>query len=221
MTMTETIADASGNGAQGRDARVDLASVELLALVSMRSNAATDRARALLGLPDEGLDSPVTTAGIGSLLARRMATISEGRLAPLGPVNAIASILMNADEWMEAIGTTDEASNVAAVVRSPGGTVLFEPRPFNVWNVWPMPQNDTLAEIGARFVESAFTNLPEARPFSGSIRAIDEDGSTRTAIVTVAQDESWTLSSGPGGEIAQPAPIQPDPTFRTLAAGLA
>ncbi|WP_344098903.1 hypothetical protein [Myceligenerans crystallogenes] len=218
--MAETTVEAPGGG-RTDGARIDLAAVELLALVSMRRNTATDRARALLGLPEDGIDSPVTTAGVGSLLARRLATVAEGRLAPLGPVNEIASILMNAVEWIEAIGTTDDASNVAAVIRSPEGTVLLEPRPYDVWNAWPLSQGDPLPVIGARFVASAFGNLPRSRPFSGSVRVVAADATTRSAVVTVSDDEAWTLASGPGGDISEPAPITPDPTFQVLATTLA
>ncbi|GAB4084417.1 hypothetical protein GCM10028784_10470 [Myceligenerans cantabricum] len=219
--MTETTVDAPEGGAKGAGARIDLATVELLALVSMRRNAATDRARVLLSLPDDGIDSPITTAGVGSLLVRRMAQVADGRLAPQGPVNEIASILMNAEEWAEAIGTTGEATNVAALVRSRTGTVLLEPRPYDVWNAWPMPQDDPLPVIGARFVAAAFGNLPASRRFSGSVRVIAGDGTTRSAIATVADDESWTLSTGPGGDLSAPAPTNPDPTFQVLASSLA
>lgn len=219
--MTETTPDTPGSGAQGGAARIDLAAVELLALVSIRRNAATDRARVLLDLPEDELDSPLTTAGVGSLLIRRLAQVADGRVAPQGPANEIASILMNGTEWIEAIGSTDGAANVAALVRSDTGTVLLEPRPFNVWNAWPMPQDDPLPVIAARFVESAFGNLPATRPFSGSIRVIAADGTTRTAIATVAGDDTWTLSSGPGGDLSEPAPTPPDPTFRMLVTGVA
>lgn len=219
--MTDTTVEVPGSGTGPGSARIDLATVELLALVSMHRNPATERARALLNLPEDGLNSPITTAGVGSLLIRRMAQVSEGRLAPQGPVNELASILMNGTEWAEAIGTTDDATNVATMVRSRTGTVLLEPRPFDVWNVWPMPQSDPLPVIGARFVASAFGNLPRNRPFSGSIRIIHEDGTTRSAIVTVSDDESWSLASGPGGDIPAPAPTSPDPTFQLLASSLA
>lgn len=217
----ETVAVAPHDNAGASSARIDLSSVELLALVSMRSNAATDRARAMLGLPEDGLDSPLTSAGVSSLLVRQLATVRQGRLAPQGPTNAIAWTLMNAEEWTEAIGTTGDVTNVAAVVRSADGTVLFEPRPYKVWNVWPMPQDDPLPRIGARFVEATFGNLPADRPFTGSVRVINDDSTTRSAVVTVAEDESWTLASGPGGEISTPVPTSPDPTFRALASSLA
>lgn len=221
MTITGITVEAPGGGTKGGDARIDLATVELLALVSMRGNAATDRARVLLSLPEDGLSSPITTAGVGSLLIRRLAQVIEGRLAPQGPVNEIASILMDGEEWAEAIGTTDDATKVAALVRSRTGTVLLEPRPYNVWHVWPMPQDDPLPVIGSRLVAAAFGNLPESRPFVGSVRVINRDGTTRSAVVTVADDESWSVSSGPGGDISEPAPTIPDPTFQVLASSLA
>lgn len=219
--MTETTVEAPGGGAKAGGARIDLATVELLALASLRRNAATDRARAMLSLPDDGLNSPVTTAGVGSLLIRRMAQVTNGRLAPQGPVNEIASILMNAEEWAEAIGTTGDATNVAALIRSRTGTVLLEPRPFDVWGAWPMPQEDPLPVIGSRFVASAFDNLPKSRPFSGSVRIINKDSTTRSAIVTVSDEGSWTLANGPGGDISEPAHTHPDPTFQVLASSLA
>lgn len=204
-----------------QSARIDLATVELLALVSMRRNAATDRARVLLSLPEDGLSSPITTAGVGSLLVRRMAQVIEGRLAPQGPLNEIASILMNGEEWAEVIGTTDDATKVAALIRSRTGTVLLEPRPYNVWHVWPMPQDDPLPVIGSRLVAAAFGNLPERRPFAGSVRIIDRDGTTRSAVVAVTDDQSWSVSSGRGGDVPEPAPTGTDPTFQVLASSLA
>jgi hypothetical protein len=221
MTMTGTTVEASAGGPTGSGARIDLATVELLALVSMRRNVATDRARVLLSLPDDGLSSPITTAGLGSLLVRRMAQVIDGRLAPQGAVNEIASILMNGEEWAEVIGTTDAATKVAALVRSRTGTVLFEPRPYDVWYVWPMPQDDPLPVIGSRLVAAAFDILPESRPFAGSVRIINSDGTTRSAVVTVDDDQSWSVSSGPGGDIPEPALTNPDPTFQVLASGLA
>lgn len=220
MTMTGITVEAPGGGTKGGSARIDLATVELLALVSMRRNAATDRARVLLNLPEDGLNSPITTAGVGSLLVRRMAQVVEGRLAPQGPVNEIASILMDGEEWAEAIGTTDAATKVATLIRSRTGTVLLEPRPYDVWYVWPMPQDDPLPVIGSRLVAAAFGNLPESRPFDGAVRVINSDGTTRSAVVTVADDQSWSVSSGPGGDISEPAPTNPDPTFQVLASSL-
>ncbi|MFE7503749.1 hypothetical protein [Promicromonospora sp. NPDC057488] len=221
MTITETTVEAPGADPKGDGARIELATVELLALVSIRRNAATDRARVLLSLPEDGLDSPVTAAGVGSLLVRRMAQVIEGRLAPQGAVNEIASILMDGEEWAEAIGTTGDASNVAALVRSRTGTVLFEPRPYDVWHVWPMPQDVPLPVIGSRLVAATFGNLPGGQSFAGSVRIISYDGTTRSAVVTVADDESWSVSSGLGGEILVSARTYPDPTFQVLASSLA
>ena len=221
MTITGITVEAPGPDVKGSNARVDLATVELLALVSMRRNAATDRARVLLSLPPDGLDSPITTAGVGSLLVRRMAQVIEGRLAPQGPVNEIASILMDGEEWAEVIGTTDDATKVAALIRSRSGTVLLEPRPYNVWHVWPMPQEDPLPVIGSRLVAAAFGGLPESPPFAGSVRIINSDGTTRSAVVTVTDDQSWSVSSGPGGATPEPAPMNPDPAFQALASSLA
>lgn len=220
MTMTGTTVEAPGGGPKS-GARIDLATVELLALVSMHRNAATELARALLNLPADGLSSPITTAGVGSLLVRRMAQVVEGRLAPLGPVNEIAAILADGEEWAEAIGSTDDATKVAALIRSRTGTLLFEPRPYDVWHVWPMPQEDPLPVIGSRLVAAAFGNLPESRPFAGAVRIINSDGTTRSAVVTVADDQSWSVSSGPGGDTPEPAPTNPDPTFQVLASSLA
>jgi hypothetical protein len=221
MTITGITVEALGSGTTGGGARIELATVELLALVSMRRNAATDRARVLLSLPSDGLDSPITAAGVGSLLVRRMAQVIDGRLAPQGPVNEIASILRDGEEWAEAIGTTDDATKVATLVRSRAGTVLLEPRPYNVWHVWPMPQEDSLPVIGSRLVAAAFGGLPEHRPFAGGVRIINDDGTTRSAVVTVADDQSWSVSSGPGGATPEPAPMNPDPTFQVLASSLA
>ncbi|MFD6138469.1 hypothetical protein [Promicromonospora sp. NPDC060271] len=221
MTITGISVEAPGGGTTGGGARVELATVELLALVSMRRNGATDRARVLLNLPTDGLDSPITTAGVGSLLVRHLARVVEGRLAPQGPVNEIASTLMDGEQWAEVIGTTDDATKVAALVRSRTGTVLLEPRPYDVWHVWPMPREDPLPVIGSRLVAAAFGSLPEGRPFAGSVRVINGDGTTRSSVVTVAHDRSWSLSSGPGRDVPEPAPTNPDPTFRVLASSLA
>lgn len=218
--MTETAAEAPDGDARAGHSPVELAAVELLSLISMRRNAATDRARILLGLPGDGPDSPVTLAGTGSLLVRGLARVHRGRLVPLGPAQDIASVLVNAVAWSEALGTAGDAAAVTAVVRSRAATVLFERAPYDVWRIRPISQHDPLPEIGVAFVASAFDTL-SARPFTGSVRVIDADATMRTAVARVTADGSWTLAAGPGGDIPAGDPTAPDPTFRMLAASLA
>lgn len=204
---------------------IELTGFELLSLLSISGEEGARRTREELQLPEVPADSPLLTAGVSSLLVRRLAEMREGALRPVGNLDALVTVLTKATQWLSAAGIAgrknDEQRMVgtAILVASEHGGVLLEPRPYSVWHAWPLPMPLDLPAAGANYVKAQFENLTR-RPFAGTLKLTEASGA-RIAAVHVDVDGKWELAKGPADTVPQPVATGADPSFRVLAGAIA
>lgn len=221
MTSTTT----NGVPAEKQRLLIELTGFELLSLLAISREEGARRTREVLRLPDVAADSPLLTAGVSSLLVRKLAEMrDDGGLQPLGNLDALVTVLTKATQWIEASGVAgrkgaDREVGTAILVGSPFGGVLLEPRPFSVWHAWPLPMPLDMPAAGASFVKAQFENLTR-RPFAGSLKLTEASGS-RVAAVHMNTEGRWELAKGPADTVPTATATEADPSFRVLAEAMA
>lgn len=214
--MTST---TEGVPAEKQDLLIELTGFELLSLLAVSAEDGARRTREQLHLPEVASDSPLLTAGVSSLLVRRLCAMDSGTLRPAGRLDALVTVLTTATQWLEAAGIADRTTGSALLVGSELGGALLEPRPYSIWHAWPMPPSPDLPTAGARFVRSQFENNTD-RPFAGSLK-LTTASSSRVAAVHVDTAGRWELAAGPGDTVPEAVAIDADPSFTVLAKALA
>ncbi|MBO0610644.1 hypothetical protein [Myceligenerans salitolerans] len=217
--------DATAHPAPGQDDRaIELTGFEILTLLSLGTDdPGAEGTRRALHLPEIAKDSPLLSAGISSLVVRRLAVPNEGQrqLTPQGKVLALTAVMNQATEWIEASGGAGESANAAVLLRSPAGSALIEPKPYGIWQALPLPGDRALTDLAADYVKAAFTHTPE-RPFAGTVRLLESSGTTtRAAAIRVDEKNTWEFTSGTPDAMPEPVVIAADPTFQVVAKGLA
>jgi len=203
------------------DQAIELTGFEILSLLSLTTDApGVDGTRAALRLPAVPADSPMLTAGVSSLVVRRLAAEQDGRLLPQGKVLALAAVLARATSWAQASAIGGGTTHAAVLVKGPDGAALLEPRPYGIWLALPLAADRPLADLAADYVRAGFGDVAE-RPFTGTVRTTDATGAERAAAVRVGDDGTWELSSGVPDAMPEPRAVAPDTSFRLLATGLA
>lgn len=203
------------------DLAIELTGFEILSLLSLTTDApGVDGTRAALHLPAVPADSPMLTAGVSSLVVRRLAAEQDGRLLPQGNVLALAAVLSRATQWVQASTAGGGTTHAAVLVKGPDGATLLEPRPYGIWLALPLPADRPLADLAADYVRAAFGDVAE-RPFTGTVRSTDATGAERAAAVRVDAQDGWEFSSGVPDAMPEPRPVAADASFRLLATGLA
>jgi len=203
------------------DLAIELTGFEILSLLSLTTDApGVDGTRAALRLPAVPADSPMLTAGVSSLVVRKLAAEQDGRLLPQGNVLALAAVLSRATQWVQASAVAGGTTHAAVLVKGPDGAALLEPRPYGIWLALPLAADRPLADLAADYVRAGFGDVTE-RPFTGTVRSTDAAGAERAAAVRVDSEDGWEFSSGAPGAMPEPRSVAPDASFRLLAAGLA
>jgi hypothetical protein len=202
------------------DLAIELTGFELLSLLSLSADApGAERSRELLRLPSVPPDSPMLTAGLSSLVVRKLAAEQDGQLLPQGNVLALTAVLTRATQWIQPSATDGTATHAAVLAKGPDGATLLEPRPYGIWLALPLSPDRPLTELAADYVRAAFDDVP-GRPFTATVRSVDEHGKQDAAAVRIEADGTWQASRGEPDAMPDPQAVPPDPTFRQLTAAL-
>lgn len=208
-----------GVPADRRDLLIELTGFELLSLLAISSEEGARRTREQLRLPEVASDSPLLTAGVSSLLVRRLCVMEDGALRPTGALDALVTVLTRATQWLEAAGIADTTTGSALMVGSEHGGAVLEPRPYSIWHAWPLPPSPDLPASGARFVRAQFENTT-TRPFAGSLK-LTTASDARVAAAHVDTEGRWELATGPADTVPDAVAVEADPSFGLLAKALA
>lgn len=212
-----------GPAAGQEDLAIELTGFEILTLLSLGTDEpGTEGTRKALHLPDIPQDSPLLSAGLSSLIVRKLAVPEPGKeqITPQGKVLVLATILNQATEWVEASGGADGAQHTAVLFKAPTGAALVEPKPYGIWHALPLPAQRPLTDLGTDYVKAAFGDIAQ-RPFVGAVRVLDGAGTTtRAAALRVDEKGTWELSSGEPDSMPDPVTVPADPTFQVVAKGL-
>lgn len=213
-----------GPAAGQRDLAIELTGFEILTLLSLGTDdSGADGTRKALHLPEIPKDSPLLSAGVSSLVVRKLAVPNdaEQQLTPQGKVLALTAIINQATEWVEASGGAGDSAHAAVLLKSPAGAALLEPKPYGIWLALPLPGDRPLSELASDYVKAAFDDVPE-RPFAGAVRVLESTGTTtRAAAIRIDEKNTWEFTSGTPDAMPEPVVIDADPTFQVVAKGLA
>ena len=175
---------------------------ELAYLLELVQNEESATAKRILGLPTPENNNAFLLAGAATLLARRLAFVTEDELVvPNEAAALVAQIMTNPSNWIELALMSEPETEAVYVVVGSGATAVLSPRflgMFEVRFIRPEQSGGSgIADIFLAFLESHAPAVAYARVVVGpesdialAVRLL-EDGT-----LELSRDEGKELESG-------------------------
>jgi len=178
---------------------------EMAYLLALVDNEESATAKRILGIPTPENNNAFLLAGAATLLARRLAFVTEDELVvPNEAAALVAQILTNPSSWIELALMSEPETEAAYVAIGSGATVVLSPRFLGMFEVrFIRPEQSGgrgIADILLAFLESHVPAVTYARIVVGpeddialAVRLL-QDGT-----LELSRDEGKDLDSGTVG----------------------
>ncbi|POH57603.1 hypothetical protein [Arthrobacter glacialis] len=200
------------------DTELRMTDHELLGLLAMTPTESAAVTLGLLRLDQHTDNELLTNAGITTLMVRGLAELQGEKIVPLEKCSIVASVLSQAQEWLEISLTTPTTNHVLFTVGSNVGAVLLSLSPLGVHEVQPIESGPAMVELALHLTQEYLAGAAEGLPATAVIRRLRTGSEPVVAQLTAEETGEWVLRSGSESEFTQTSLPQDEATAAFKAA---
>lgn len=180
------------------DTELRMTNHELMVLLSMTPTESAGVTLGLLRLDPQDGGEALHNAGLTTLLVRGLASLQGEKIVPVDKAAVVASVLAQAQEWLEISLTTPSSSHALLAVGSNVGAVLVTISPYGVHDIQPIESGPAMLELGMHLIQAYLTEAAEGLPATAAVRRRLVAGESSEAHLTAAESGKWALQHTPG-----------------------